>query len=99
MNYKEILEILKEKLNSVEDLAYDDFDETELGLGPVEEVYQYGGEGEGERWYSVKHFQDHDVYIRIDAYYSSYEGCDFQGWESCEEVRPKEKTITVYESL
>ena len=49
----------------------------QLGLGEVEEVAQYGGEDQGTTWYSVKHFKDRDVYIRIDGYYTSYDGTDF----------------------
>lgn len=67
-----------------------------LGLGEVEEVEQYGGEGKGETWYSVKYFKDHDVYIRIDGFYASYDGTSFYDGYGCE-VRPTQKTITVYE--
>lgn len=67
-------------------------------LGDIEEIARYGGEGQGETWYSVKHFKDHDVYIRVDGFYSSYNGTDFNGgWGDCSEVRPQQKTITVYE--
>lgn len=66
-----------------------------LGLGEVEEVDQYGGSGKGDTWYSVKHFKDHDVYIRIDGYYSSYNGTDFEEGYG-REVKPKEKVITVF---
>lgn len=67
-----------------------------LGLGKVEEVEQYGGEGKGDTWYSVKHFVDHDVYIRIDGWYASYNGAEFdEGYGK--EVKPQEKVITVYE--
>jgi len=67
-----------------------------LGLGEVEEVKQKGGEGEGDTWYSVKYFKDHDVYIRTDGYYQSHNGADFdEGYGY--EVFPKEKTIVVYE--
>lgn len=67
-----------------------------LGIGEIEEVEQYGGEGQGDTWYSVKYFKDHDVYIRTDGYYSSYNGTDFdEGYGY--EVKPTEKTITVYE--
>jgi len=70
---------------------------TFLGLGEIEEVEQHGGEGEGDSWYSVKYFKDHDVYIRISGYYQSYDGTTFdQGYG--EEVFPKQKMITVYES-
>jgi hypothetical protein len=64
-----------------------------------EEVEQYGGEGQGDTWYSVKYFPDHDVYIRVDGFYSSYNGTDFNGWSDCTEVRPQEKTITVYQTV
>lgn len=68
-----------------------------LGL-TWKEVAQYGGEGQGDTWYSVKYFPDLDLYIKVDGYYQSYCGTEFFGWEqSCSEVRPVEKTITVYE--
>lgn len=67
-----------------------------LGLGEIKEVDSYGGEGQGETWYTIKHFVDHDVYIRTDGFYSSYNGTDFyDGWG--EEVKPVQKTVTVYE--
>ena len=63
-----------------------------------EEVDQYGGEGQGDTWYSIKYFPEHDVYIRVNGWYQSYNGTEFyNGWECCEEVKPKQKTITVYE--
>lgn len=67
-----------------------------IGIGEWEEVEQVGGEGEGDTWYSVKYFKDHDVYIKTTGFYSSYEGTEFYDGYG-EEVRPKEKTITVYE--
>lgn len=67
-----------------------------LGRGEIEEVDKYGGEGKGDEWYSIKHFKDHDVYIRTDGYYQSHNGTEFeQGYG--QEVKPVEKTITVYE--
>lgn len=66
-----------------------------LGLGKVVEVKQKGGEGEGDEWYSVKHFVDHDVYIRTDGFYTSYEGTSFEDGYG-REVFPHQKTITVY---
>lgn len=96
--YSEILEVLKSKIDGVKEFAYEDYDEEDLSLGEIKEVDSYGGEGKGEEWYVVMHFVDHDVYIRVDGYYSSYEGVDFyDGWSNCSEVRPQQKTITVYE--
>jgi len=69
-----------------------------LALGKIEKVEHYGGEGEGETYYDVLHFVDHDIYIRIDGFYTSYDGVSYYDkWNCCKEVRPKEKTITVYE--
>jgi hypothetical protein len=63
-----------------------------------EEVDQVGGEDEGSHWHSVKYFKDHDVYIKVTGWYSSYNGTDFEDWdEACSEVRPQEKVITVWE--
>lgn len=58
-------------------------------VGPHKEVDSYGGEDQGSEWYTVKHFTDHDVYIRVDGYYSSYNGTDFDGQE-LQEVFPTE---------
>lgn len=92
---QEILDIIKENM-SISEFAYEDYDSEELGLGKVEEVDRYGGEGNGDTWYSVKHFVDHDVYIKTEGYYSSYSGTDFEyGYGT--EVRPVEKTVTFYE--
>lgn len=67
-----------------------------LGLGEVEEVAQYGGEGMGSTWYSVKHFKDHGVFIRIDGHYQSYSGTEFYDGYG-REVVEKEKTVVVWE--
>lgn len=66
-----------------------------LGIGEVEEVAQYGGEDMGSTWYSVKYFKDHDVYIRIDGHYTSYNGAEFYDGYG-REVFPQEKTIIEY---
>ena len=104
LTFEQIMAVLKEKIkaddwdNEISQFAYMNYNKEELGLGPVEEVDSYGGEDCGSTWYSVQHFKDHDVYIRVDGYYSSYNGTDFyDGWDCCKEVKPKEKTITVYE--
>lgn len=98
MTFEQIMAVLKEKIGTVDDFAYEDFDKDELNLGHIELVDEYGGEDQGSTWYVVYHFVDHDVYIKVDGYYSSYEGTDFyNGWGCCSEVKPKEKTITVYE--
>jgi len=67
-----------------------------LGLGKIVEVDQYGGEGMGDEWYSVKHFVDHDIYIKTTGFYQSHSGVEFYNGYG-EEVFPKQKVITVYE--
>ena len=75
-----------------------DFLLNHLNLGPVEEVDSYGGEDCGSTYYSVKYFVKHDIYIRVDGWYQSHYGTDFQDWdEACRQVKPTSKTITVYE--
>lgn len=63
-------------------------------LGKIKTVDHYGGEGQGENLYTVWHFVDHDVYIKAEGYYQSYDGGYYtSGWLI---VRPEQKTITVY---
>ncbi len=92
---QEILDII-EKNMSVEEFAYKDYDSEELGLGEVKVVDKYGGEDQGSEWYKVQYFVEHDVYIKTEGWYSSYNGIGFEEGYG-EEVRPTQKTITVYE--
>jgi hypothetical protein len=95
--YGEFHEVLA--WDEIKDLSKEDRTkvvEDAIGLGEIKEVEQYGGEGEGDRWWTVKHFVDHDVYIKTRGYYSSYNGTDFY-YGLGTEVKPTEKTITVFE--
>jgi hypothetical protein len=96
MNFEEIVEVLNTKStkNNFEYIQYNK--ELEEILGKIEQVDHYGGEGEGETYYTVQHFVDHNIYIRLDGFYSSYSGVDFDGYNYTQ-VTPQEKTITVYE--
>lgn len=86
----------RKKNLSVEDFAEGYYDPTEYGFGKVETVDSYGGAGEGSLYYTVRHFIDHNVYIKTEGYYSFYHGTDWDFGHG-EEVFPKQKTITVYE--
>ena len=70
-----------------------------LGLGEIKEVEQKGGEGEGDEWYSIKYFPKHQLWIKIDGWYTSHHGTDFdESFDSCcKEVIPVEKTVIVYD--
>lgn len=66
----------------------------EFGLAPI--VHEEGDrEGGGNYSCVVRHFTEHDVYIEVTGYYSSYNGTDWDG--GFEIVRPVEKTGVVYE--
>ena len=94
MNMQDVEKILKDAEVSVEDFGFGEF-EVEA-LGTFKQVRIKGGEGEGERWYSVKYFPKHDIYIKTIGYYQSYSGVEFyEGYGKI--VKPKKKTITVYE--
>jgi hypothetical protein len=98
MNFQEIKEVLEKHYDSVEEFAYDSSDAEVPGVGKFVIVKKYGGEGKGEEWYNTRHFIDHDVYISVAGYYTSYDGVYFEdGWYNIFEVRPKEKTVIVYE--
>lgn len=93
---EEILEKLKTSGVSINEYAFESYIPPELGLGEIVEVTQHGGEGEGDNWYTVKLFKDHNIYIKTSGFYSSYNGADFNcGWGK--EVKPMEKVVTMYE--
>jgi len=110
---KDIISILKDKNISVEDFAYGDFGEAVFesgtnkriysksfvdGLGEIEEVDQRGGEDMGSDWYSIKFLHEHDMYLKVQGYYQSYNGTEFyDGYDCISIVSPKLVTITVYE--
>lgn len=65
-------------------------------LGEWKVVSQWGGEGQGDSYGHVVYFPTHDIYVRADGWYASYNGSDMSG--ACYYVvKPVEKTITVYE--
>lgn len=47
-----------------------------------------------EDTFRVLHFAAHDVYVKVKGFWSSYGGDKF---DSMKEVKPTQKTITVYE--
>lgn len=103
MSFQEIVKKLEEcKINpsELEDTigGYGEFDKDAFDsiFGNVEEVHSIGGtEGGGDYAERVYLFKDHNVYIKITGFYSSYHGTDWD--EDFKEVSPRQKTITVYE--
>lgn len=62
-------------------------------LGPFKVVEQVGGEGQGNTYFAVYHFEEHDIYVKFGGWYSSYSGTEY---EDMVEVFPTEVTRTEY---
>jgi hypothetical protein len=97
MTIQEIIKELEKQEISVEEFGECDIKNPLPVIGAWEEVDQEGGgEGQGEYVHSVKLFKEHGVYIKTVGFYTSYHGTDWENGYG-EEVKPLEKTITVYE--
>lgn len=68
---------------------------TEMGV-EFKNVDSYGGEEQGRDYWSVWEFSRKDEVVRFkfEGWYASYQGAEF---EHVYEVKPKEKTIIVWE--
>ncbi len=108
----EKLNSLEEIYNEEEDTGYENFkdafgyndmasdDQGDLKeLGEIEYLIdsERALEGDSECMTTVVLFKDHGVYIRLDGYYASYGGSDWDG--DYFEVKPVEKTVTFYEAI
>lgn len=83
-------------IQTVEDCDEDtnpDFLEALKTLGEFSCVEEHGGEGQGDDYYAVFHFKDHDVFIQFQGWYASHHGSEY---EEMFEVRPKEVMVTEY---
>lgn len=112
MNFQEIVAKLAEVGIGPEELATEDFEikdsSAKFGwrstkptleeiFGPFRNVAKKGGEGQGEEWWTITYFEAHDVYIRVDAFYMSYDGTDFSDSEF-KQVRPVRVEVTEYQA-
>ncbi len=94
MNGQEIIEKLNEVSNK-SDFWWKDLDEEVFGKADIiDEEGGYGGGGEYA--HRVRFFEDHNVYIKLEGFYSSYNGTDYDD-NDYEEVKPVERTVTFYE--
>lgn len=96
MKAEEIIEkikLIEDKYDRIYELSSDKNKET---FGEVKLVNNEGNtEGGGEYSEKVYFFKDHNVYLKVTGCYTSYNGCDWN--DDWTEVKPIEKTITVYE--
>ena len=96
MTAQEIISKLKSKDDSYFFEGLYDNEGSSDEFGEVRGVSAKGGyEGGGEDAERVVHFVDHNIYIMETGFYSSYNGTDWEG--DFTEVKPAQKTITVYE--
>ncbi len=99
---KEIIAKLEEHLEEpymFEELTYDEDenDEESIGLGKCEMVADVSLTN-GEAW-RVLHFIEHDVYIRQNGYYDSYESYAVFEEHDYDVVVPFEKTEIDYKKV
>jgi hypothetical protein len=85
-----------------EDEGYVDWDDfawgnpTESDIGPIRTVENEGGEGQGDHAHLVFETVRSGQLFRIDGYYSSYEGTDWD-YESLREVKAVTREVVFYE--
>lgn len=72
------------------DYCPEDFKDLEVTL-----EQRFGGEGQGEEYFSVYKFTDgeSEEYVKFDGWYASYNGAEYEDWFF---VKPKEVIQTVY---
>lgn len=99
MNFSELKIALERHYVSVDSFAHEIYEKEVPGVGKFDLVDEHGGEDEGSNWYNIRYFPDHDIYVKVQGYYQSYNGTSFDDWGDVTEVRPVEKTITVYEGV
>ena len=95
MTSTELIEKIKKLTCDNESFFAYEMDETEeLGKAPI--VDEEGDcEGGGDYSMVIRYFENFGIYIKETGYYSSYHGTDWNN--DFEEVKPVQKTITVYE--
>lgn len=95
-------EILKELINqdiTGEMFGCGDMPKILPNIGMWEEKENKGGEGEGDHRHVVYFFEDHDVFIKLDGYYTSYDGTSWDSMSEAYAVLPQQEVITVYKAV
>ena len=101
--YSEIIQVLDENIPCLSNFVHEDFDYKliESLVGKWQEIWVSGGCDKGSDWVTVYYFKDHDVYIQVSGYYTSYNGVEFNRntftGDDVKEVRPKEVIKVIYQ--
>lgn len=73
-----------------------EFKEEYRKLGQLKYVDRYGGEGQGDDYYSVYHFIDHDIYVKFQGWFASTCGSEYS---KMFEVKPVTVTKIEYHAV
>lgn len=93
------------KNTPVEDIGpsyIEDVESCEFEGFTIEQVDKYGGEDQGsDYWFVVSITDGTDTqYFKYSGHYNSWEGTEWYDFDDfLKEVKPEEKTITVYEAI
>lgn len=98
---QQVTDYLNDNPTICEELMYEGVyakDWTKEDIFEYKDADSYGGEGQGEDYWTViliRNPSNHDEQycIKLQGWYSSYDGAEFEGWSF---VEPKQRTITVY---
>ena len=93
---QEIIDTLRESI-SPRDFAYD-YELDKLGLGEIKSISNQTGDINSTTYcHVVRLFVDHNVYIKLEGWYSSYSGSREFEDDEYSVVEPVEKVITIWE--
>lgn len=84
---------MHQELSDLEDIEDCETRDEFAKLGEFEVVDEYGGEGQGDDYYTVYYFKDHNVCIKFSGWYASSHGSEY---EDMSEVFPQEVTKVQY---
>jgi hypothetical protein len=98
LTYDEILNILQKHYPRVNDFARQHEDIMIPGIGIMDEVRSPSPMYNAYH-YVIRYFIDHDVYMKVKGYNSSYTGFSVSDWSDCEQVFPKEKKVLYFEGI
>lgn len=94
MIYSEILEEIKKEYSDIQKYGFSSGYVSSLGEVEISDTSKGSGDKD---WYVVFYYKEHDVYVKVSAYYESYYGVSFdEDWEGISEVRPSQKVVTIY---
>lgn len=89
-------------LSNEHDISYSDWmcedispdgipDELKGELGEFEFTDHYGGEGQGDDYYTIVYFKKYDIYIKFAGWYASHYGSEYTNHY---QVYPGQVTVT-----